>query len=115
VVQLILATRLHDAAADDAEALLFLDADMAILGESPGAYLEYAAGVRTEHQAIPGFLFERGRRAFLKEVLGWPSIFATSHFSGRYERPASENLQAELARLEGHWPAMAKTVDPCTP
>jgi predicted metal-dependent HD superfamily phosphohydrolase len=102
VKQLILATRFHGAEADDAEALLFLDADMAILGAAPETYLEYARGVRKECQTIPGFLFARGRRAFLSEMLGRSSIFGTSHFRRRYEHQARENLQAELARLERH-------------
>jgi predicted metal-dependent HD superfamily phosphohydrolase len=101
VVQLIEATRLHRANADDATALLFLDADMAILGAAPRTYLRYAQGVREEHRAIPGFLFARGRRAFLREMLGRPSIFTTPHFRNRYDRQARENLQTELARLEG--------------
>jgi predicted metal-dependent HD superfamily phosphohydrolase len=109
VVQLILATRLHGAEADDTEALLFLDADMAILGAAPGTYLEYAKDVRREHRAIPGFLFARGRRAFLTEALERPSIFATPHFQGLYEQQARENLEAELTALDPRrgapWPA----------
>lgn len=101
VAQLILATRHHAAEAGDAEAQLFLDADMTILGAAPETYLEYARGVRMECQAVPWFLFARGRRAFLKELLGRPSIFGTSHFRRRYERQARENLRAELARLQG--------------
>jgi len=100
VVQLIEATRLHRIDAEDTAALLFLDADLAILGSEPTAYLRYAEGVREEHRAIPGFLYARGRRAFLRELLGRPSIFMTPHFRDRYDRHARENLQSELARLE---------------
>jgi predicted metal-dependent HD superfamily phosphohydrolase len=100
VVQLIEATRLHQAEADDTAALLFLDADMAILGAPPVTYLEYAQDIRREHRHIPGFLFARGRRAFLRETLRRLSIFATSNFREKYEHQARENLRAELARLE---------------
>jgi predicted metal-dependent HD superfamily phosphohydrolase len=101
VERLILATRIHGAEAGDVEALLFLDADMAILGAAPGTYLEYAGNVRKEHRAIPGLLFSRGRRTFLTDMLRRPTIFGTTHFKRRYERQARENLQAELARLGG--------------
>jgi predicted metal-dependent HD superfamily phosphohydrolase len=100
VERLIVATRLHQAEADDVPALLFLDADMAILGAAPVTYLEYARGVRNEHRAIPRLLFERGRRAFLSELLGRPAIFATAHFRRKYELQARENLRGEMARLE---------------
>lgn len=99
VAQLVEATRLHQAAAGDAAALLFLDADLAILGAEPRAYLRYAEGVRQEHRAIPDLLYARGRRAFLTGMLGRSSIFATPHFEARYGRQARANLQAELTRL----------------
>jgi predicted metal-dependent HD superfamily phosphohydrolase len=101
VVQLIEATRLHRADTDDAAALLFLDADLAILGAESPAYRRYAEGVREEHRAIPSFLYAMGRRAFLRELLGRPSIFMTPHFRERYDRQARENLRSELAQLEG--------------
>ena len=99
VVQLIEATRLHEAEAGDAAALLFLDADLAVLGAEPLAYARYARGVRLEHRALPRFLYARGRAAFLREMLGRRSIFLTPHFADRYERQARENLESELARL----------------
>jgi predicted metal-dependent HD superfamily phosphohydrolase len=101
VVQLIEATRLHRAEPDDDAALLFLDADLAILGAAPAVYERYADGVRAEHRAVPGFLFARGRRAFLAELLASPSIFRTSHFRDRYEQQAGENVRRELERLAG--------------
>ncbi len=101
VVQLIEATATHDASSDDPAAQLFLDADMAILGADQATYERYALGIRREHRRIPAFMFARGRRAFLRDVLARPSIFLTDHFRRRYERRARENLQTELARLSG--------------
>ena len=101
VVQLIEATARHDASSDDATAQLFLDADMAILGADPAAYERYVLGIRREHRSIPAFLFACGRRAFLRDTLAKPSIFLTDHFRRRYERSARENLQRELAQLDG--------------
>ena len=99
VVQLIEATARHDASSDDAAAQLFLDADMAILGAAPAPYERYVLGVRREQHHIPAFMFARGRRAFLRDVLGRSSIFLTEHFQRRYERSAQENLRHELAQL----------------
>jgi predicted metal-dependent HD superfamily phosphohydrolase len=101
VVQLIEATTTHAAAIDDTAAQLFLDADMAILGSDPATYERYAQGIRREHRGIPTFMFARRRRAFLRDVLVRPSIFMTEHFRRRYERQARENLQGELAQLDG--------------
>lgn len=100
VAALILATRHHRAGSADAAAQLFLDADMAILGAEPAAYQAYARGVRMEHCGIRGLLFARGRRAFLREVLARPRVFATDHFHDRYERQARENVRDELERWE---------------
>jgi predicted metal-dependent HD superfamily phosphohydrolase len=101
VVQLIEATATHAAGTDDTAAQLFLDADMAIVGADSATYERYALGIRRERRGIPAFMFARGRRAFLRDVLARPSIFMTDHFRRRYERRARENLQAELAQLEG--------------
>jgi predicted metal-dependent HD superfamily phosphohydrolase len=99
VVELVVATRSHEAKTGDDAALLFLDADLAILGSEPSVYLRYAGGVRQEHRSIPASLYARGRRAFLKGMLARSSIFHTAHFTDRYERQARENMQAELERL----------------
>jgi predicted metal-dependent HD superfamily phosphohydrolase len=100
VVELVLATRLHRAEAGDTAALLFLDADLAVLGAAPDCYQEYARAVRREHPWAPGFLYDRGRMAFLRGVLERPTVFATPHFQRRYELQARANLRAELASLE---------------
>jgi predicted metal-dependent HD superfamily phosphohydrolase len=100
VMQLIEATATHDASSDDRAAQLFLDADMAILGADPATYERYASGIRREHRRVPAFMFDRVRRAFLRDVLARSSIFLTGHFRRRYERQARDNLQGELAHLE---------------
>jgi predicted metal-dependent HD superfamily phosphohydrolase len=100
VVQLIEATATHDASSDDAAAQSFLDADLAILGADPATYERYASGIRREHRRIPAFVFDRARRAFLRDVLARSSIFRTDHFRVRYERQARENLHNELAHLD---------------
>jgi predicted metal-dependent HD superfamily phosphohydrolase len=100
VVQLVEATATHEAGSEDAAARLFLDADMAILGAEPATYARYTLAIRREHRDIPAFLFARGRRAFLRDVLARPSIFTTEHFRRRYERQARENVRGELERLE---------------
>lgn len=100
VAALVLATRDHRCDPADAPAALFLDADLAILGAAPEAYLAYAAAVRAEHRGVPARLFVRGRRRFLATCLEQP-VFRTAHFRARYEARARENLAAELERLGG--------------
>lgn len=96
VVSLILATENHQIKTDDIEAILFLDADMAILGSETEGYSEYCRAVRKEHSNIPNFLFKRGRKKFLVTVLKQGSIFVNSYFKNKYERIARENMQSEL-------------------
>lgn len=98
---LILATRDHDAESDNESEALFLDADMAILGAPGEVYQAYADAVRKEHSHIPSLLFNRGRRRFLRDTLGKPSIFHTDTFRARYEAQARSNMARELAGIRG--------------
>ena len=99
VGQLIEATSRHQADVDDRSALLFLDADMAILGASPADYANYAAAIRYEYRHLPAARYRRGRAAFLREVLERPVLYLSAHFRRRHERQARINLGWELGEI----------------
>jgi len=78
----------------DADAALFLDADMAILGAPPAVFDAYDRGIAEEYRGkVPGLLFRLNRRRFLKGVLAQPRIFFSDFFHARYDAQARENLR----------------------
>ncbi len=81
------------AAAVDAEAALFLDCDMAILGADPAGFAAYDRAIAEEYRGVvPGWLYRRKRRAFLQTVLAQPRIFLSDWFHARYDAAARANL-----------------------
>jgi len=97
--ELIRFTQHHDCGPQDQIAHLFLDSDMSILGEDPMLYRQYVSGIRQEFSSVPRFLFNRGRRAFLKDLLNRDHIFLSQQFREIYEAPARRNLSEELTSL----------------
>ena len=78
----------------DADAALFLDADMAILGAPPDVFDAYDRGIAEEYRGkVPGLLFRLNRRRFLKGVLAQPRIFFSDFFHERYDAQARANLR----------------------
>lgn len=98
VVQLIELTAKHghvDAA--DADAALFLDADMAIVGAAPARFRAYDAAIAREYQHVPADAFRAGRRAFLQGLLRKPRIYLSDYFHARLDAQARLNLERALA------------------
>ncbi len=78
----------------DADAALFLDSDMAILGAPPAIFDAYDRGIAQEYSGkVPGFVFRINRRRFLKGVLAQPRIFFSAFFHERYDAAARANLR----------------------
>lgn len=78
----------------DADAALFLDSDMAILGAPAPVFDAYDRGIGEEYAGkVPGFLFRINRRRFLKGVLAQPRIFFSAFFHERYDAAARANLR----------------------
>lgn len=77
----------------------FLDADMSILGADFSVYHTYVENVRKEYQQIPTFLFNTGRKSFVKNCLDSPRIFITDWFFERFETQARKNLAWELTTI----------------
>ncbi len=100
VEQLILLTARHGelGPADvDAEAALFLDCDMAILGAPAPVFDAYDRGVAEEYQGVvPGFVYRAGRRRFLQGLLRAPRIFLSDFFHQRLDAAARANLRRRL-------------------
>jgi predicted metal-dependent HD superfamily phosphohydrolase len=97
VVQLIELTSRHGglASADvDAEAALFLDCDMAILAASPEVFDAYDRGIAQEYKGVvPGWIFRRKRRQFLKALLARERIYLSDFFHARLDAAARANLR----------------------
>lgn len=101
VATLIEATATH--AASDAATALLLDADLAILGAEPQAYLAYVNGVRFEYSFVDDAFWMTGRSAVLQSFLDRPQIYTTTTMLATHEARARANVAAELAALRsGH-------------
>jgi len=85
---------------NDADLLLFLDADLSILGAPEAAYWDYARQVRREYHLVPDLLYRPGRRQVLAKLLAAPVLFHTPTLRAELDAPARRNLQAELAAWE---------------
>ena len=99
VQALVLATKAHQAPADDADARLLLDVDLAILGAAPGRFAEYERQIRAEYAHVPEADFRAGRARVLAGFLERPRIYLTSVFHDALEHRARENLARALGKL----------------
>ena len=97
ISKLIIATKHHAISPLDIDGSAFLDADMAILGASPENYEKYAIAVRQEFSKTPQFLFNIGRKNFLRGVLNQPRIYITDWFFDKFENTARRNIQQEIS------------------
>jgi predicted metal-dependent HD superfamily phosphohydrolase len=94
------ATRLHEAAPQDADLQALLDIDLAILAAAPARFVEYEAQVAREYAHIPPALFSQGRRAFLSELLVRAQLFHHPALT-QLEAPARRNLVASVGLVSG--------------
>jgi len=85
---------------DDADLLLFLDADLGILGAPEAAYWDYARQVRREYRLVPDLLYRPGRRKVLAKLIEAPVLYHTPALREALDAPARRNLAAELAAWE---------------
>jgi predicted metal-dependent HD superfamily phosphohydrolase len=83
----------------DADAALFLDCDMAILGAEPERFDAYDRDIAREYRGrVPGWLFRFHRRRFLRGLLERERIFLSPWFHARLDVAARANLRRALAR-----------------
>lgn len=100
VAQLILMTARHgklERPSVDAEAALFLDADMAIVGSDAEDFARYDAAVAEEYKAVvPAFIYRFKRKHFLRELLVSPRIFLSDYGHAHWDAAARDNLRRAL-------------------
>jgi len=85
---------------EDADLLLFLDADLSILGAPEAAYWDYARQIRREYRLVPDELYCPGRSKVLAKLLAAPVLFHTPALHKELDAAARRNLQAELDAWE---------------
>ena len=86
-------------APSDTERHVLLDADLAVLGSEPAAYAAYSTGVRVEYGHLTDDVWQNGRAAVLRRLLGRASIYGSAPAREWWEARARANLTAELASL----------------
>ncbi len=94
VIELILATKCHTTK-DKGDTALFLDVDLGILAAQADVYKTYADNCRKEY-TIPNFVYNIGRKKFLRSLLKRDFIFNTALFQKTKEHSARVNIEWEL-------------------
>jgi predicted metal-dependent HD superfamily phosphohydrolase len=99
--RLILLTKTHEVAENDAAGAALVDADLVVLGSYRAAYDAYAAAIRKEYAWVPEPDYRAGRSRVLERFLTRTHIYHGAEFRERFEAPARANLARELASLQG--------------
>ena len=97
--RLILLTKTHETAADDADGHVLLDADLAILGAPPAVYEQYARAIRREYGWLGDDAYRHGRSAVLHHFLQRNHLYYTAPMRDRREARARANLRREIQAL----------------
>ncbi|HSV84044.1 MAG TPA: N-methyl-D-aspartate receptor NMDAR2C subunit [Ramlibacter sp.] len=87
-----------DAPADDPDAALLLDIDLAILAASPARFDEYERQIRAEYVHVPEADFRARRAEILSGFLARERIYRTPVFHDALEARARQNLTRAVAR-----------------
>ena len=99
VQRLILATKTHQAAPEDTDGQVVIDADLAILGASPAEYEDYVQAVRREYAWVSEPDWRAGRARVLANFLQRPYLYHTPPMRDAREDAARRNLRRELEAL----------------
>ena len=99
VADLVLLTIDHLAPPDRLAAAV-LDADLAVLGATPGRYHVYARDVRAEYPQYSDQEFAAGRLQVLDRLLDRPQLFHTELGRTRWGEAATTNLASERRRWQ---------------
>ena len=98
VSELIMNLRRHDLPTSDIDAAALSDADLGCLAIEPQRYREYSHLIYSEYAHLPLLTYLRTRTTIVRKLLARDRLFA-SPLGQHWERPARENLEAELRRL----------------
>lgn len=96
---IIMNTKYHQAATDDYDSQVLLDADLAILAANPIQYQEYAQAIRQEYAWLPEADYIEGRRQVLERFLQRQRIYFIPLMFDVAEQFARSNLQTEIQTL----------------
>ena len=96
VKQIILSTQKHEPLIDNIDNLIFLDADLSILGASSDKYLKYAQAIRQEYSWLSDGDYQQGRKQILANFLARERIYYTDYFYQQLEVQARANLITEI-------------------
>lgn len=96
VKQIILSTEKHQPLTINIDNLIFLDADLSILGTSPDKYLKYTQAIRREYSYVSDRDYQQARKQVLTRFLARTRIYYTDYFYQKLESSARDNLQAEI-------------------
>lgn len=99
VMDLILATKSHSGKNLSADAQLFLDADLSILGMHAETYQRYSQAIRAEYSWVPEPVYRSSRRKLLESFLARESIYFTDEMKERFEEQARKNIHGEIQSL----------------
>ncbi|MGJ5628069.1 HD domain-containing protein [Nostoc sp. CALU 1950] len=99
VTRLILNTKDHQAAVDDCDSQVLLDADLAILATNQVEYGEYAHAIRQEYSWVSEAEYITGRQQVLERFLKRSRIYFTPLMLEFAEPSARGNIQAEIQSL----------------
>ncbi|MCC5623654.1 hypothetical protein [Nostoc sp. CHAB 5715] len=99
VTRLILNTKDHQAAVDDYDSQVLLDADLAILATNQVHYGEYAYAIRQEYSWMAEADYITGRQQVLERFLQRSHIYFTPLMSEFAEPCARGNIQGEIQSL----------------
>lgn len=97
IVAQIRATRTHEAEDDDAR--LLVDLDLAILGASPAQFDRFEVLIRREYAHVPDELFRMGRREVLRRFLRRSVIYRVPGLHDALETTARANLTRRMSEL----------------
>ncbi|BAY24277.1 hypothetical protein NIES2100_40710 [Calothrix sp. NIES-2100] len=100
IKHLILNTKHHQAAADDFDSQVLLDADLAILAADPIQYQKYANAIRQEYAWVPQAEYIAGRKQVLEKFLQRDRIYSTPLMFDNAEQSARWNLREEIEYLQ---------------
>jgi predicted metal-dependent HD superfamily phosphohydrolase len=99
VTRLVLNTKDHQAAVNDYDSQVLLDADLAILASNPVQYKEYAHAIRQEYSWMAEANYITGRQQVLERFLQRSRIYFTPLMSEFAEASARGNIQGEIQSL----------------
>lgn len=99
VAHMILNTKHHQAAEDDFDSQVLLDADLAILAANSVQYQEYADAIRQEYAWVSDADYIQGRNLVLNKFLQRQRIYFTPLMFEFAEPAARDNIKREIKNI----------------